>query len=121
MAKKALVVDDHTNIVILIKAKLKANGFDVLSASRGSIALEIAEKETPDIILLDIMMPGMDGFEVFSKLKEKDATKDIPVIFLTASAQKSDEIRARDMRAAHFLRKPFSPNELLQIINQVLG
>lgn len=119
--KKVLVVDDHTNIVTLIKAKLKASGFMVFTELNGLKALQTAEKEIPDVILLDIMMPGIDGFEVFEKLKVNEKTRQIPVIFLTASSRKSDEERAAAMNAEHFLRKPFSLNELLEIINKVLS
>jgi CheY-like chemotaxis protein len=119
--KKILAIDDKPNIIMLIKAKLKANGYEVISSYSGETAVEIALKENPDLILLDIMMPKMDGFEVFSKLKEHEETKDIPVVFLTASGQRSDENRAIEMGAKHFLTKPFSPNNLLEVVNKVLN
>ena len=119
--KKALAIDDKPNIIMLIKAKLQANGFEVISLYGGETAVDTASTEKPDIILLDVMMPKMDGFEVFAKLKEHSETKDIPVIFLTASGQRNDEVRAREMGAADFLTKPFSPNHLLEVVNRVLG
>ncbi|OHD57149.1 MAG: hypothetical protein A2Y33_09505 [Spirochaetes bacterium GWF1_51_8] len=119
--KKVLAVDDKPNIIMLIKSKLKANGFEVVTAYNGASALELAASEKPDLILLDIMMPTMDGFEVFQKLKDGQATANIPVIFLTASGQRSDESKAMEMGAKHFLTKPFSPNHLLDIVNKVLA
>ncbi|OHD59263.1 MAG: hypothetical protein A2014_09215, partial [Spirochaetes bacterium GWF1_49_6] len=104
----------------LIKSKLKANGFEVITAYNGATALELAFSEKPDLVLLDIMMPNMDGFEVFQKLKENDSMKDVPVVFLTASGQRSDESRAMEMGAKYFLTKPFSPNHLLEIVNKAL-
>jgi len=118
--KKVLAVDDKPNIIMLIKSKLKANGFEVITAYNGATALELAFSEKPDLVLLDIMMPNMDGFEVFQKLKENDSMKDVPVVFLTASGQRSDESRAMEMGAKYFLTKPFSPNHLLEIVNKAL-
>ena len=117
--KKILAVDDKPNIIMLIKAKLKANGYEVFSAYNGETALQIARDDKPDLILLDIMMPRMDGFEVFKQLKDSDETKEIPVVFLTASGQRNDENRAMKMGAKYFLTKPFSPNHLLDIIKRV--
>jgi DNA-binding response OmpR family regulator len=119
--KKVLAVDDKPNIIMLIKSKLKANGFEVITAYNGATALELAFSEKPDLVLLDIMMPNMDGFEVFQKLKENDSMKDVPVVFLTASGQRSDESRAMEMGAKYFLTKPFSPNHLLEIVNKALN
>lgn len=119
--KKVLAVDDKPNIIMLIKSKLKANGFEVITAYNGATALELAFSEKPDLVLLDIMMPNMDGFEVFQKLKENDAMKNVPVVFLTASGQRADESRAMEMGAKYFLTKPFSPNHLLEIVNKALS
>lgn len=118
--KKVLVVDDKPNIVMLVRAKLAANGFEVFTAYNGKEALRVAEKEKPDLILLDIMMPGMDGFEVFMQIKDIADLTDVPVIFLTASGKRSDESKALEMGAAFFLTKPFSPNRLIEIVTKVM-
>jgi CheY-like chemotaxis protein len=119
--KKILVVDDNTTIIMLIKTKLAANGFDVISAYNGESGWQAISREKPDLVLLDIMMPRMDGFQVFEKLLSEPSTNGIPVIFLTASGQREDEKRAMEMGAKHFLTKPFSPNNLLEIVNGILG
>jgi CheY-like chemotaxis protein len=119
--KKILVVDDNTTIIMLIKTKLVANGYDVISAYNGESGWQAISHEKPDLVLLDIMMPRMDGFQVFEKLLSEPSTNGIPVIFLTASGQREDEKRAMEMGAKHFLTKPFSPNNLLEIVNGILG
>ena len=117
---KIIVVDDNTTIIMLIKTKLSANGYEVLSAYNGESGYQLIENEKPALVLLDIMMPKMDGFQVFEKLKSNESLSKIPVIFLTASGQREDEKKANEMGARHFLTKPFSPNNLLEIVNKVL-
>lgn len=119
--KKILVVDDNTTIIMLIKTKLAANGYEVLSAYNGETGWLAIARDKPDLVLLDIMMPRMDGFQVFEKMLSDPSINGIPVIFLTASGQREDEKRAMEMGARHFLTKPFSPNHLLEIVNKLLG
>lgn len=106
--KKILIVDDNlVNIKVLV-GTLK-NEFNLLSAQSGSEAISLALEQIPDLILLDIMMPQMDGYEVFTRLREIPQTSQIPVIFITALSEEADEERALDMGAIDFITKPFSP------------
>ena len=92
-AQKILVVDDEQSISDLIATSLRFVGFDVQTAANGSEALTVAEEFRPDALVLDVMMPGMDGFEVCRRIKQQPETRDIPVIFVTALAEAADEAR----------------------------
>jgi CheY-like chemotaxis protein len=119
--KTILAIDDKPSIVMLIKTKLEANGYNVLSAYSGKKGIEIAREEQPTMILLDVMMPEMDGFDVFKNLKADEKTAKIPVVFLTASGKRSDEEKALEWGAKGFLTKPFSPNNLLEVVQKICG
>lgn len=108
-----LIVDDNPNNVQLLKAVMTMRGFDVLVAKNGLHALETVKAELPDIILLDIMMPEMDGFEACQKLKESPTTKNIPIIFLTAKSHIDDIMKGFELGAVDYITKPFSSNELV--------
>jgi len=108
-----LIVDDVEENVQLLGNILQEHNYDVSFASNGKNALDILESETPDLIMLDIMMPGMDGFEICSKIKENPKNKDIPIIFLTAKTQQEDIIKGFDMGAVDYVTKPFELSELL--------
>ncbi len=108
MAARILVVDDIPANVRLLEAKLMAEYFEVITASDGQSALEIAAKEMPDIILLDVMMPGMDGYEVCSRLKSDPKMRHIPVVMVTALSEVSDRVRGLEVGADDFLTKPLN-------------
>jgi len=120
MAKKILVVDDERDLVNFISARLKANGYDVIASHDGMGALQKANEEKPDLILLDVMMPAGDGFSVCQKLKSQDETMNIPVVFLTAKTLDRDERLGLGMGAEYYLKKPFEAKELLDVISKIL-
>ncbi len=115
--KTVLVVDDESRMVEFIAMNLELEGFRVVRAANGSEALEKASREHPDLVLLDIMMPEMDGFETLAGLRE---TSSVPVIFLTAKSEEVDRIRGLDLGADDYITKPFSPRELVSRIRAVL-
>ncbi|MBA3053241.1 MAG: response regulator [Candidatus Omnitrophota bacterium] len=120
MNEKILVVDDEENIVDLINATLSAGGYYVITASDGKDGLEKAVKERPDLILMDVRMPVMDGFTACKNIRANPVTAKIPVIFLTASTQKGANENAQKSGADHFLTKPFDPIELTEFIDTIL-
>jgi DNA-binding response OmpR family regulator len=119
--KKILVVDDKPEVVELVTATLEGEGYQIISASDGREALEKIDKEEPGLVLLDIIMPKMDGFEVLSEVKKHPKTKEIPIIMLTAKGQKLDKDKGRRLGAEDYIIKPFSPSHLLRKIEEVLG
>ena len=118
---KILAIDDDPTIITLLRVNLELEGYDVVSASDGPAGIEAAKSEMPDLILLDVMMPGMDGYAVRSELAKSPETSQVPVIFLSARAQQADRKKGLDLGAAEYLTKPFEPLELLEIIEQVLA
>jgi len=122
MAKKQkiLVVDDESNIRLLVKNML-GNRYNVVEAGDGDEAITQAEKEKPDLIMLDILMPGKDGFTTCNQLKANKATKAIPVVMVTALQHKLDEKLALSLKADGYMRKPFTSDDLLNAIRSVLS
>lgn len=109
---KILVVDDEEPIVELVKFNLEKEGHQVLAAYDGNAALEMAEAEHPDVIVLDVMLPGRDGFEVCRLLRSREATANVPVIMLTAKDEEFDKVLGLELGADDYVTKPFSPREL---------
>jgi CheY-like chemotaxis protein len=118
--KRVLVVDDEIHIVHVVAIKLRNNGYEVISADNGAEAFELACEEKPDIIVTDFQMPVMSGLELVEKLRQRDDTKDIPVIMLTARSFAISKEQQEDLRISSCLSKPFSPKELLGNIEDVL-
>jgi two-component system KDP operon response regulator KdpE len=112
-----LVVDDEPAVVRLVRATLGANGFAVITADRGEQALDLLEQDRPDLIVLDLMMPGMDGFETLRHIRESTS---VPVIMLTARAGDADKLRGLQGGADDYVTKPFNPDELVARIEAVL-
>ena len=110
MSKKILVVDDEENIVEFLESILRKEDFEVATANSGTEAIEKFNNETPDMVLLDVMMPDMDGFEVCQKLR---STSDVPVVMLTARDEDMDKIIGLEMGADDYVVKPFNPKELV--------
>ena len=121
MAKeKILVVDDEPDIVKTVSMRLKSSGYEVVTAKDGVQAVEVAMKEQPDLIVLDIRMPEMDGHGVAARLRDSIDTAFIPIIFLTASTTESDYQTAVGEGASKYVTKPFEPEELVAAIKQLL-
>jgi DNA-binding response OmpR family regulator len=119
--KRILVTDDDPVILRLLQVNLELEGYDVLLAHHGEEAYELAVAEIPDLVILDIMMPRMDGYETVEKLKATDTTKDIPIVFLSAKAQQSDIERGKEYGVADYLTKPFDPTELIDVVEHLIG
>jgi len=120
MNETILVAEDQPHIRALIEFKLKNNGYRVVAVEDGEAALEKAKELIPDMILLDVMMPLMTGFEVLAALKNIPETRHIPVLLVTAQSNESEVLKGLEMGAEDYITKPFSPNELAARIKSVL-
>ena len=117
--RKILVVDDERHIVRLIQVNLERQGYQVVTAHDGKEALEKVASEKPDLVVLDVMMPYMDGFEVLRTLRRNPETAELPVIMLTAKAQDQDVFRGWPEGVDMYLTKPFNPQELLTFVKRI--
>jgi two-component system alkaline phosphatase synthesis response regulator PhoP len=121
MAKeKILVVDDEEDILELLKYNLSREGYRVSCTTSGEKTLSLVERETPDLILLDLMLPGMDGLEVARRLKDKSHAKNVPIVMLTAKGEEADIVTGLELGADDYVTKPFSPRILLARVRAVL-
>ena len=118
---RVLVIDDEPPIRLLCRVNLEAEGMEVLEASDGPTGLEKARNEEPDVVLLDVMMPGLDGWQVAEQLLQDDRTKEIPIIFLTARAEFRDRARGLDIGGIDYVTKPFNPLELAPLVRELLA
>lgn len=118
--KRVLVVDDEKDIVDLIRFNLERNGYEVFTAGDGNTALELATREVPDLIVLDLMLPGIEGTEVARRLKANQATAGVPIIMLTAKSEETDVVVGLTLGADDYVTKPFSIKILLARLNTVL-
>ena len=121
MSDKILIVDDEVDTLRLIGMMLESKGFQIFAASSGEKAISIAEHDQPDLILLDIMMPGIDGYDVTRQLRQQKATHDIPIIIFTAKTSMDDRVQGLELGADAYLTKPISSRELLAHIKAVLA
>jgi DNA-binding response OmpR family regulator len=117
---RVLVIDDEAPIRLLCRVNLEAEGMDVLEAADGPSGLEKARSETPDVILLDVMMPGLDGWRVAEELLDDQRTESIPIVFLTARAELRDRARGLDLGGLDYVTKPFNPVELATQLRRLL-
>ena len=115
-----LVVDDEAPIRLLCRVNLEAEGMTVLEAADGETGLELARSELPDVVLLDVMMPGRSGWEVAEELLADDATSGIPIIFLTARAEIRDRAKGIDLGGVDYVTKPFNPVELAPLVQDLV-
>ena len=121
MPKKILVVDDEINVIKVIASRLKANNYDVVTASDGTYAVKRALEEKPDLIILDIKMPAGGGISVFENLRRLDSTMMTPIIFITAHPTEEIKQKVLEMGAEDFVAKPFDPEDLLAKVRKALG
>ena len=118
---RMLIVDDEPDVRLLCRLNLEQRGHDLLEASTGSVALELARERHPDVIVLDLMLPGMTGYEVLEILKGDEQTSDIPVLVLTAKSLRADRERSHILGASGFLTKPFLPSELCELVESLVS
>ncbi|MEK7202161.1 MAG: response regulator [Patescibacteria group bacterium] len=118
MGKKILVADDERNIVLLVKVNLERQGYDVITAADGEECLDRVRSEKPDLIVLDIFMPKLDGFGVLKAIREAPDTADLPVIIL--SQEDEDRVSSGD-RVDMYIPKPFDPRDLIALVKSILG
>jgi two-component system, OmpR family, alkaline phosphatase synthesis response regulator PhoP len=121
MALRVLVIDDEEPIRLLCRINLEAEGMEVLEAADGQKGLEAARVERPDVILLDVMMPGLDGWRVAEELLDDGRTEEIPIVFLTARAELRDRARGIDLGGVDYVTKPFNPVELAPLVRDLCG
>ena len=121
MPTRVLVIDDESPIRLLCRINLEAEGMEVLEAADGLSGLDVARLERPDVILLDVMMPGLDGWRVAEELLEDDRTEEIPIVFLTARAELRDRARGIDLGGVDYVTKRFNPVELAPLVRDLLS
>ena len=120
MATRVLVIDDESPIRLLCRVNLEAEGMEVLEAADGPSGLVRARAELPDVILLDVMMPGLDGWRVAEELLDNEHTDAIPIVFLTARAELRDRARGIDLGGVDYVTKPFDPAELAPLVRNLV-
>ncbi len=118
---RVLVIDDEAPIRLLCRVNLEAEGMEVLEAPDGPAGLDRARHEQPDVILLDVMMPGLDGWRVAEELLDDERTSRIPIVFLTARAELRDRARGLDLGGVDYVTKPFNPVELAPLVRDLIG
>ena len=116
-----LVADDDPDILALITFRLERAGYDVVGANDGEQALQLALAQPPDLLVLDVMMPKLDGYEVTTRLRQNERTRRVPIILLTARVQEADIARGFEVGADDYVKKPFSPQELGARVQAILG
>ena len=121
MPKKILVVDDEPHFLLLVKSRLEGNGYQTVEATDGVEALRKAKEEKPDLILLDLMLPKMDGYKVCGFLKKDSRYAKIPIVLFSARAQAADIKMGEEVGADGYLTKPFEPDSLLEKIRKLLA
>lgn len=117
---RVLVVDDEPDVLLLCRLNLQQRGHELLEATDGSTALQLALERHPDVVVLDLMMPGMNGYEVLETLQNDERTSDIPILVLTAKSLRADRERSHRLGASGFLTKPFLPSELCDMVESLV-
>jgi CheY-like chemotaxis protein len=118
---RVLVVDDEPDVLLLCRLNLQQLGHDLLEAPDGVTALELVHERRPDVIVLDLMLPGIDGYQVLEALRKDEETARIPVLVLTAKSLRADRERSHGLGASAFLTKPFLPSELCDLVEELVA
>ena len=122
MGKRVLYIEDEQEMIDLVRLILSRKGYEVMGAAGGREGLELVGRERPDLVLLDLMMPDMDGWDVYQQLRAEEGTRQIPVIVITAKAQSIDKVLGLHIaRVDDYISKPFSPQELVDSVERVLA
>ena len=119
--KKILIADDESSLRFLLRKTLEGNGFDILEAADGKQALALAQKQVPDLIIMDVVMPDLYGSEVCERLRKQPKTAPIPNIIITANVNLYNEEQAKESGADYYMTKPFSPLKLKSLVHQILS
>lgn len=119
--KKILIVEDDERVALALQVRLKAEGYQVVTAPDSIYGVSKARQESPDLVLLDVMMPGAGGVWVAERLQEIEETRDLPVVFLTASRRRDLRSRARDLGAKAYFEKPYDSRQLVATIGELVG
>ncbi|NEQ95294.1 MAG: response regulator transcription factor [Cyanothece sp. SIO2G6] len=119
-SKRLLLIDDDPNLILLVKDYLEFRGYEVMTAENGREALEMLEKETPDMIICDVMMPEMDGYSLVEHVRKNDKMNWVPVLFLSAKGQSQDRVKGLNTGADFYMVKPFEPEELVAQVEAAL-
>jgi two-component system response regulator VicR len=120
--KKIIYIEDESEMIDLVRLILGRKGYEVIGAKGGHDGLEIVQKELPDLVLLDLMMPDMDGWQVYQQLRTAETTRDIPVIIITAKAQSIDKVLGLHIaKVDDYISKPFNPKELIDSVESVMA
>jgi CheY-like chemotaxis protein len=118
--ERILIVDDESAIRLICRLNLGSSGFETFEAGDGDTAVAVARAERPDLILLDVMLPGKDGWEVAEELAAVDGTREIPILFLSARSDRTDESRGYELGGVGYITKPFDPHEMIERVRHVL-
>ncbi len=121
MGRKVLLIEDEPNIIEAISFILKRDGWVVATHAEGTTAIEAVERHAPDVLVLDVMLPGRSGYDILQDLRKTDETKGLPVLLLTARGQSKDRELAEQLGASRFMTKPFSNKEVLAAIRELAG
>jgi DNA-binding response OmpR family regulator len=119
MSKSVLLVEDEPNIIEAISFLLERDGWTVRIHSQGTDAIEAVERVSPDVVILDVMLPGRSGFDILRDLRNEDATRALPILMLTARGQTKDRELAESYGVSHFMTKPFSNEEMLRKVREL--
>jgi CheY-like chemotaxis protein len=119
--RRILVCDDDPVILRLLQVNLELEGYEVLLAHHGEKAVEMALEQHPDLVILDIMMPRMDGYQTCERIKAQEETSDIPIVFLSAKAQHSDVEKGKSFGVDDYITKPFDPGDLISVVERLVG